>query len=29
MGLSGPVLQALPHAVRTVEEIIAERAVSA
>ena len=23
MGLSGPVLQALPHAVRTVEEIIA------
>ena len=23
MGLSGPVLQALPHAVRTVEEILA------
>jgi len=29
MGLSDPVLQALPHAVRTVEEIIADRAVSA
>ena len=25
MGLSGPVLQALPHAVRTVEEILAGR----
>jgi len=29
MGLSGPVLQALPHAVRTVEEILAGKVVSA
>jgi hydrogenase maturation protease len=29
MGLSEPVLAALPHAVRTVEEILSERAVSA
>ena len=29
MGLSDPVQEALPHAVRTVEEILAESAVSA
>ena len=29
MGLSGPVQEALPHAVRTVEEILAGNAVSA